>query len=95
MDCAKKNMFKPTHARTGLPVNQNPNPTPPNRVTPGLHDTAATYIIELTQMKTQYSKNITRKNCYTNNQDPRNPTEHDIKWQVKVQKSLSMLPRIM
>ena len=29
------------HARPSLPVNQNPNPTPPNRGTSGLHDTAA------------------------------------------------------
>ena len=31
----------PTHAWPSLPVNQNPNPTPPNLTVTGLHDTAA------------------------------------------------------
>ena len=31
----------PTHARPSLPVNQEPNPTSPNRGTSRLHDTAA------------------------------------------------------
>ena len=30
-----------THARSGVPVNQNPNLTPPNQYRTGLHDTAA------------------------------------------------------
>ena len=41
-DSAKK-CRAPTHARPSLPVNKNPNPTPPNRYPTGLHDTAAIY----------------------------------------------------
>ena len=29
-----------THARPSFPVDPDPNPTPPNQGTPGLHDTA-------------------------------------------------------
>ena len=31
----------PTHARCGLPIDPDSNPTPPNRGASGLHDTAA------------------------------------------------------
>ena len=33
----------PTHALPSLPVVPDPNPTPPNQGTSGLHDTAADY----------------------------------------------------
>ena len=35
----------PTHARPSLPVNQNPNPTPSNLLTSGLHDTAVRFFL--------------------------------------------------
>ena len=41
----KTNIYAPTHARLSLPVNQKPNPAPPNLYPTGLHDTAATRIV--------------------------------------------------
>ena len=55
----------PTHAEPSLPVNQNPNPTPPNIGPPAIHDTAATFCsIPLLTNKEQNSDKKTEEQFF-------------------------------